>query len=50
MPEELRVGKIARVLVEHPSGLRNDALAQATALTVPQAERAPEWQNTRSAR
>jgi hypothetical protein len=48
--EELWVGKIARVLEEHSGGLRIDRLAEAAGLTVPQVERALEWQNERFAR
>ncbi|MGG2459319.1 hypothetical protein ACO0M4_05760 [Streptomyces sp. RGM 3693] len=48
--EELWVGKIARVLDENHDALRVDRLAEATGLTVPQVERALEWQNARFAR
>ncbi|MFE6686043.1 hypothetical protein ACFVFQ_06135 [Streptomyces sp. NPDC057743] len=45
--EELWVGKIARVLDEHPDGLGIDRPAGAVGLTVRQVEQALAWQSAR---
>jgi hypothetical protein len=47
--EELWIGKIARVLDEHPGGLRLDLLAEAAGLTAGRVEQALQWQNRRAA-
>ncbi|MGV9566026.1 hypothetical protein [Streptomyces sp. NPDC003480] len=47
---ELRAGKIARVLRQHPEGVSEEGLARESGLTHEQIQRGVMWQNTEAQR